>query len=75
MAESDLVSAPRVVSEPLVIGAAPRSRFDDVRTIAVLRGGGLGDVIFAIPAMASLAVAYPHAQLTLLGNSAHRELL
>jgi ADP-heptose:LPS heptosyltransferase len=49
-------------------------RFDDVSRIAVLRGGGLGDLIFAIPAMAALKTAYPGATLTLLGSPVHEAL-
>ncbi|WP_144711924.1 glycosyltransferase family 9 protein [Curtobacterium pusillum] len=45
-------------------------RFDDVREIAVLRGGGLGDLMFAMPALDALAAAYPDARITLLSNPA-----
>ena len=38
-----------------------------VRRIAVLRGGGLGDLLFAMPAMEALGAAYPDAELVLLG--------
>jgi len=50
-------------------------RFDDVREIAVLRGGGLGDLVFALPAIEALAAAYPDARVTLLGSPVHRALL
>lgn len=40
--------------------------FDDIRRIAVLRGGGLGDLMFAEPAIRALAHAYPEAEITLL---------
>ncbi|MBT2511996.1 glycosyltransferase family 9 protein [Arthrobacter sp. ISL-30] len=50
-------------------------KFDGVSRIAVLRGGGLGDLIYAIPAMAALKAAYPDATLTLLGMPAHQQLL
>nr|WP_090030382.1 glycosyltransferase family 9 protein [Cellulomonas marina] len=49
-------------------------RFTDVRRIAVLRGGGLGDVVFALPAVEALAAAYPEAEITLLGTPLHRAL-
>ena len=50
-------------------------RFDDVHEIAVLRGGGIGDLVFALPAIEALAAAYPAARLTLLGSPVHRALL
>ena len=53
----------------------PARRFEDVRRIAVLRGGGLGDLMFALPAVESLASAYPEAEITLLGMPLHRALL
>ncbi|GHF47582.1 ADP-heptose:LPS heptosyltransferase [Amycolatopsis bartoniae] len=46
----------------------------DVRRIAVLRGGGLGDLLFAVPAIQSLKAAYPDAELVLLGTRMHAEL-
>jgi ADP-heptose:LPS heptosyltransferase len=49
-------------------------RLDGVRRIAVLRGGGLGDVLFACPAVQSLADAYPQARVTLLTSPARAEL-
>ena len=58
------------------IGVGPvLEKFESVSRIAVLRGGGLGDLIFAIPAMAALKAAYPHATLTLLGSPIHESLL
>lgn len=50
-------------------------KFDAVARIVVLRGGGLGDLIFAIPAMAALKAAYPGAAITLLGTPIHKALL
>lgn len=50
-------------------------KFPDVSRIAVLRGGGLGDLLFALPAIAALAAAYPGASVTLLGAPCHAELL
>lgn len=50
-------------------------KFDGISRIAVLRGGGLGDLIFAIPAMAALKAAYPEAALTLLGTPVQQALL
>ncbi len=50
-------------------------RFDDVRRIAVLRGGGIGDLMFVLPAVESLLAAYPEAEVTLLGMPSHAALL
>jgi ADP-heptose:LPS heptosyltransferase len=50
-------------------------KFTSVSRIAVLRGGGLGDLMFALPAMSALKAAYPEASLTLLGTPLHAELL
>jgi ADP-heptose:LPS heptosyltransferase len=49
--------------------------FSDVSRIAVLRGGGLGDLLFALPAISALSAAYPGASVTLLGTPSHAELL
>lgn len=49
--------------------------FPGVRRIAVVRGGGLGDLLFAVPAIESLAAAYPDADIVLLGSPLHRALL
>ena len=51
------------------------NRLDDVLKIAVLRGGGLGDLIFALPAVDALAEAYPEAEIVLLGTPLHKALL
>jgi ADP-heptose:LPS heptosyltransferase len=47
----------------------------DVRKIAVLRANGIGDFIFALPALEALRAAYPGASITLLGKAWHAELL
>jgi ADP-heptose:LPS heptosyltransferase len=48
---------------------------EDVRKIAVLRAGGIGDFIFTLPALHALQAAYPGAQITLFGEAWHKELL
>jgi ADP-heptose:LPS heptosyltransferase len=53
----------------------PQPRFDQVRRIAFLRGGGLGDLVVSLPAAEALAAAYPGAELTLLGTPQHAALL
>ncbi|MET3936201.1 glycosyltransferase family 9 protein [Arthrobacter sp. OAP107] len=49
--------------------------FSGISRIAVLRGGGLGDLMFALPAVAALKAAYPGSSVTLLGTPVHAELL
>lgn len=49
--------------------------FDGIERIAVLRGGGLGDLLFIMPALDALAAAYPGAGITLLGTPVHAALL
>ena len=49
-------------------------KFRDVARIAVLRGGGLGDLLFALPAVAALKAAYPGATVTVLGTPIHAAL-
>lgn len=58
---------------PVVAPLAPP--FEAVRRIAVLRGGGLGDLVFALPAIAALRAAYPEASVSLLGSPVHAALL
>ncbi|MFC8041374.1 glycosyltransferase family 9 protein [Paenarthrobacter sp. NPDC057355] len=50
-------------------------KFSDVQRIAVLRGGGLGDLIYTYPALNALKRAYPGASLTLLGTPVHAALV
>lgn len=50
-------------------------RVDGVERIAVLRGGHLGDLLFALPAIDALAACYPDARITLLGTPQHAALL
>src|SRR4051794_13659267 len=50
-------------------------RVENVRKIAVLRAGGLGDFIFTLPALHALQAAYPGAEITLLGGPLQTELL
>ena len=46
-----------------------------VRKIAVLRANAIGDYVFCLPALTALRVAYPRADILLLGKSWHVELL
>jgi ADP-heptose:LPS heptosyltransferase len=58
------------------VGVGPvLEKFDGVSRIAVLRGGGLGDLLFAIPAIASLKAAYQGATITLLGTPVHEHVI
>ncbi|HEX8939882.1 MAG TPA: glycosyltransferase family 9 protein [Candidatus Limnocylindrales bacterium] len=51
-------------AEPVGVGGP---LVPDVTRIAVLRGGGLGDLVFALPALEALRGAYPAAEVVLLG--------
>jgi len=50
------------------------ARFRDIHNIAVVRGGGLGDLILVEPAVRALAAAYPQARIRLLGSPVHARL-
>ncbi len=50
-------------------------RLAGVRKIAVLRANGLGDLMVALPALEALRVAYPKAEMVLLGQPLHAALL
>ena len=50
-------------------------RFAGVSRIALLRGGGLGDLMFALPAVSALKAAYPGSTVTLLGTPVHEALV
>ena len=41
----------------------------------MLRGGGLGDLMFVLPAVEALVAAYPGVEVTLLGMPSHAALL
>lgn len=60
--------------QPIAVGPVDEP-FDDVERIAVLRGGGMGDLFFALPAITALSRTYPDAHITLLGTPIHRGLL
>lgn len=42
-----------------------------VRKIAVVRANGMGDMMFAMPALAALRITYPDAEIVLLGKDWH----
>lgn len=46
-----------------------------VRRIGVLRAGGLGDLLFTLPAIEALAACYPAAEIVLFGNAGAAKLL
>jgi ADP-heptose:LPS heptosyltransferase len=52
-----------------------RDPIPDVRRIAVLRANVLGDLMFSLPALDALRLAYPFAEIVLLGRRWHRALL
>src|SRR5205085_3613204 len=43
--------------------------------IAVVRANGIGDLVFALPALWALRATYPAAEVTLLARAPHRALL
>ncbi|HXK58915.1 MAG TPA: glycosyltransferase family 9 protein [Acidobacteriota bacterium] len=47
----------------------------EVKKIAVLRANGIGDLMFALPALAALRAAYPGAEIVLLAKQWHAEFL
>jgi ADP-heptose:LPS heptosyltransferase len=47
----------------------------DVRRAAVLPAAGIGDLMFALPALHALRAAYPEALISLLGAPWHRDFL
>lgn len=48
---------------------------DAIQRIAVVRANGLGDYIFAVPALNALRAKYPDAEIVLLGKQWHQESL
>lgn len=46
-----------------------------VRKIAVVRANGIGDYLFAVPALRALRARFAQAELVLLGKQWHRDLL
>jgi ADP-heptose:LPS heptosyltransferase len=56
---------PGVLASSTAVGPL-RDRWPDIDRIVVLRGGGLGDLLSAVPAMEALVAAYPGAELDLL---------
>src|SRR5512135_2339519 len=50
-------------------------KLDGIAKIAVLRSNAIGDFVFALPALASLRAAYPHAEIVLLALPWHRDFL
>lgn len=56
------------------VGSYPE-KVPGVRKIAVLRANAVGDFLFCLPALEALRVAYPEAEIVLLGRSWHVDFL
>ncbi|MBC8033027.1 MAG: glycosyltransferase family 9 protein [Chitinophagaceae bacterium] len=52
-----------------------RLRLDDIRKIAVLRSGALGDLLVTLPAIDAIRRAYPGAEIVLLGKEWQKEFV
>lgn len=50
-------------------------KVEQVRKIVILRAGAIGDFLVTLPALQALRVAYPAAELILLGNPWQKEYL
>lgn len=46
-----------------------------IRKLAVVRANGVGDYVFAVPALRALRAAFPGAEIVLLGKPWHRDFL
>src|SRR5215213_7754352 len=60
---------------PISMTDSPGRRPAGVRRIVVLRAGGLGDFMFALPALEALRAAFPEAEITVVGEAWQEELL
>ena len=69
------MSTTQVTAVPLDDRGDGWNRFSDVERIAVLRAGGLGDFLFALPALHALRETYPGSEITVLGAPMHAELM
>lgn len=56
-------------------GTCGARRVADVGRIAALVGDGIGDLLFAMPALEALRARFPEAEIVVLGRPAHAELL
>ncbi|MDP9388859.1 MAG: glycosyltransferase family 9 protein [Actinomycetota bacterium] len=65
MTQRDLVRRLAAAGDDSLIGGVAR--------IAVLRANALGDLVFALPALAALRAAYPAAEMVLLARPWHAE--
>jgi ADP-heptose:LPS heptosyltransferase len=61
--------------QPRRTSQAENGRVEGVKKIAVLRSNGIGDYLFAVPALEALRQAYPEAEIVLLGQKWHERFL
>lgn len=52
-----------------------QNKFENISKIAILRANGLGDLIFALPALEALKLRFPKAELVYLGKKWHKTFL
>jgi ADP-heptose:LPS heptosyltransferase len=69
------VRAGGVPEAAAVSGAGADTRLDNVAKIAVLVPFALGDFVFTLPALHALRLAYPDAELTIIGRKWHGRLM
>lgn len=51
------------------------SKIENIKKIAILRAGALGDFIVTLPAFKAIRAAYPSAEIVLLGKPWHKRFL
>jgi len=58
----------------LLLPAPVKKRFDSVKTVLLIRPGGIGDAVLLIPAIQSLQKTYPHCQIDILAEKRNSQI-